>query len=52
MSVVGFLVCFEWDSFKRKQTCEERKENAEGRLRQRERLREGHETWRRAVNLR
>lgn len=31
MSVVGFLVCFEWDSFKRKQTCEERKENAEGK---------------------
>lgn len=31
MSVVGFLVCFEWDSFKRKWMCEEGKENAVGK---------------------
>lgn len=31
MCVAGFLACFEWDSFKRKQMREEGKENAEER---------------------
>lgn len=31
MSLVGFLACFEWDSFKRQQIHEEGKENTEGR---------------------